>query len=293
MANLLGTGPVAITTATGAHLTIPLSALTYDGSAITFTGWPPAGSPIDTAANKTAAKNWVGYLFGQGELIADTPGGTALPGPAFLVEATEPGFLGNGIAFTISDVGAPANPPAVTTMTLEVTVVNDYPGLTPATIANTIGTTAGGGSKPGLVHVVPGTIQMPDATPSPIAFVAIPGAPPQPLQASVPGSGGTAFVLEAPPDGGAGKFEATVTLPATPDGTFDLNITWHKKATDTLANLPGLFAYVVKITAPPGGFAVPAVDSSTHIATILFNGGTDPANVTSPAKPAGATVLSV
>ena len=199
MASVLGTGPVAITTAKKAqHLTISLGALTSDGSSIGLAGWPRTGSPEDTPDVKNAAIAWANYLLAQGTLRTDT----SPPGPAFLVAAVHPGTNGNTITLVLSNV---TKSPSATTLDIAVTVRDTYAGLSLATIADTIGTAVDGGSKPGLIHLasVPPLAKMPDdakiASFNPAGTV---------VQADVKGDGGTAFLLEAPGDGGgASQFD--------------------------------------------------------------------------------------
>src|SRR5262249_50604186 len=152
MANVLGTGPVAITTANAQHRTIPLGALTSDGTSVSLVGWPPAGSPDDTPAIKTAAGAWANYLLAQGTLQTDTATTSAPAGPAFLVAAAHPGTSGNTITLGLSNV-TKRNPPSATTLDIAVTVTDTYAGLSLATIADVIGTAVDGGSKPGLIHL--------------------------------------------------------------------------------------------------------------------------------------------
>lgn len=270
MASLLGTGPVAITTAQGAHLTIPLSALSYDGSAITITGWPPV----------PGAQDWVDYLFAEGQLLPFTPVGKAPPGNAFLVEATHPGLFSNAITLTISNV-KPLNPPNMTTMDILVSVENDYPGLTKASLGEKIGTAAGGGSEPGLIYLSSADppADLPDKSPTPVAMTGTPA------HADIAGGGGTAFTLGGVADIGA-DITYTVEVPAAPVGdAFDLKVVWSKSvANKTLADHAPLFASIIKITAPPGGFGVPKADTYT------LQNGADAGSTPTPAAPGTATI---
>ena len=147
MANVLGSGPVAITTSKGAHAIIPLNLVSYDpatGNAV-ITGWtPPEGITVPAAAA------WATYLLNQEELTVDTSPAAAPtpPGPAFIAEAVHPGKdTHNKITLTFTDVPAAANPPSATSYQLDVTVENTYTGLnalTLDTLADVIGTTVGG-----------------------------------------------------------------------------------------------------------------------------------------------------
>jgi len=275
MASVLGTGPVAITTDNATHLTVPLSALSYDGSVVAIAGWPPAGSPPDALSK---AKDWVAYLFNENELQAYTPVGKAPLGPAFLVEASHPGTSGNTIQLVISAV-VPLNPPNMTTCDIAVTAVDVYTGLTLATLADVIGTTEDGGTMPGLIHLASAAGSMPKAQKVPFSTVA-------PAQAKLAATSGDAFTLEAPGDGGgATQFDVEVTNATATQ--FDLTVTWKKAGTGkTLAEHATAFAYLLKITAPPGGYGVPVAGTYT------LHGGTNPSSTPAPASPATETIPS-
>ena len=283
MASVQGTGPVAITSAKGAHLTVPLSAIQYDGKNVTIIWTPPDGD----MANKDRAKYWATYLLGEGELQVHTAPATAPAGPAFLIEATHPGLFSNQITVSIANV-TKLNPPDMSTMNMTVSVENDYSGLTLATLGSTIGTSEGGGSEPGLIFL--SSADPPTDKPvKSAAPVAMSGAP---VHADMASSGGTAFTLGGVADIGAGT-TFTVEVPADPVGdAFKLKVVWSKTVTGkTLAEHATSFASIVKITPPPSGiFGIPAVDPVTHSATIPIAGGADPGSTPTPAVPAKATV---
>ena len=274
---VIGDGPVAITTKDGAHMTIPLGALSLDSNNQIVVGtWPPYSDLGSDPAFKASVDGWLKFLVGQGELKPATSGAKAPAGPAFLVEATHVGATGNDIKLKISHVN-PQVPPDTTTLDLEVSVVNTYTGLTLATIADTIGTSDGGGSKPGLVFLAapaPPLAHMPDA-----GVVHMTGLPPH---ADVMSGTDLAFTLGARPDGGGGTFDVEVTV-HLPD-TFDLKVTWTKPiANKTLLQHAAQFAYIVNIIKPPGGFGVP------DEVTVTLSDGANPGTVSVPPKPAKAS----
>jgi hypothetical protein len=279
MASVQGTGPVAITTAKGAHLTIPLSALTYSQGAITISGWTAPDS--DT---QTAAQNWASYLLGQSDLAPAPSPTTAPAGPAFLLEATHPGLLSSQISVAISGVTA-ANPPDASTIDMTVSVTNAYSGLTLATLGSTIGTSEGGGSQPGLVFLSSADppSDLPVGSASAVEFS---GDPPKAVIAC---GNGTQFTLTGVADIGTGT-TFTVEVPAPVAGKFELDVVWSLAVTDKKpSELPALFQSVVKITAPSAGFGVPK-----ELTYPLTNGADpDPTAIPpTPAVPAKATVPS-
>jgi hypothetical protein len=283
MANVLGTGPVAVTTSNGAHAIIPLNLVTYDpatGNAV-ITGWtPPAGITVQKATD------WATYLLKEEEFRADTApaAAPAPPGPAFLAEAVHPGREShNKITLTVTNAPAPANPPSATSYQLDVTVENTYTGLTQATLADVIGTAVDGGSMPGLVHLVAPPTLMPDDNQT-VNF-----STSTPARATLVGAGpADAFVLEAPGDGGgATQFNAVVSGVA--GSAFDLKITWKKSNTGTAASHATAFAYVLNISKPAGGdYRAPPAGTNSYALT----GGGDPGSTPIAATPPKATIPS-
>jgi hypothetical protein len=283
MASVLGTGPLAVTTSTGAHAIIPLNLVSYDpasGNAV-ITGWtPPAGITVQKATD------WATYLLNEEELIVDRAPVVAPtpPGPAFLAEAVHPGNEAhNTITLTFTSVPAASNPPSATSYQLEVTVENTYSGLELATLADVIGTAVGGGSKPGLVHLVtppaPPPAKLPD---SQTVLFAHTGAVMQAALAT--GS----FTLEAPGDGG-GATTFNVQVSNVADPKFDLKVTWKKSNTGTAASHATAFAYVLNISKPAGGdYGAPPAGTHSYPLT----GGGDPGSTPVAATPPKATIPS-
>jgi hypothetical protein len=233
MASVLGNGPLGFTTSNGAHVIVPLGAISFDAKQIVIdNGWaPPSGM---TAKD---AKDWASYLLDQGELAIDAASVTAPtpPGPAFLVAAVHPGDTSHSaITLTVANANpVPANPPSTTSYKLDVVFESTYSGLTLETIAEVIGTSVDGGSQPGLVHLgsppASPLSRMPDDAQT-VDFVQD-GAV---RHAKFVGTGNDAFLLEAPGDGGgAALFNAVVTV--TSPTSFDLKVTWQKSNTGNTA----------------------------------------------------------
>jgi hypothetical protein len=276
----IGAGPVALTSDNGAHLTIPLSALTFENGAIKISGWPPydhAPNDPDGTAFKQLVTDWLGYLVGQQLLKPDTSGAAAPAGPAFLVEAQHAGANGNDIALAISNVN-PQVPPSTTTFDLTVDVTDTYKDLTLATIADIIGTSVDGGSKPGLVFL--DTSVAPSGKMPAAATVSLTGSP---LRAQFADANNQpAVTLGAPGDGGGGTFSAQITVTAA--DKFDLKVTWSKTlANKTIADHTVAFQYVVKLSKPLGDYGVPKAE------TITLSGGADPTTATVPPTAATAS----
>src|SRR5262249_22120823 len=91
---VIGTGPVAFTTAANKHITIPLGALSLDDGAIMISGWTP---PKDT---QQKVEDWLKYLLQQNLLTA----AAVAVRPAFDIEAKHPGASGNTISIKITKV---------------------------------------------------------------------------------------------------------------------------------------------------------------------------------------------
>lgn len=278
--SVLGSGPVAITSADGSHLTVPLNALKYDGGAVTVSNWPPPPK-VDHGENALAAA-WATYMVNQGELSPDNSV-PLLSGPAFYVEAVVPGSLGDSITLTISNV-KPATPAAMTTLDLDVDITDIYLLQTTAGLKGTIGIAPGGGSEPGLVYAIDGSSPLSDLPKK--ATASMKGTPSQAVFKDAGGT--TVLTLAAPSDGGADIFDASIdgVTPLPAPGTFTLSTHWKKTvAGKTLADMAVAFAAVIKITAPPGDFGIPVEIPATPL-----KNGIDAGVAPVAAQPATLTV---
>lgn len=271
---VIGTGPVAFTTAENKHITIPLGALSLDDGAIKISGWtPPKGT------QQAKVEDWLKYLLQQNLL---TPAAVAV-GPAFDIEAKHPGASGNTISIKITKV-TKKDPLGDSLLDVAASFETVYTDLTVVNLVATLGTTEDGGTKPGLVFVVAPVAPQPTM---PADFTGpVAGAAPPKVDIPDKADGTkTAFTLQAPGNGGTPK-EFKVAVAATAAAKFNLTVTWKKTLTDVkLSDLDAQLGYIVKITPPAGGFkTLPALSE------IKLLGGKDPSAIP-PAK-AKATVRS-
>jgi hypothetical protein len=262
---VIGTGPIAFTI-NGAHLTIPLGALSLVNGSIAAGAWPPYAAA--DAAGKAAIDTWLGYLLKQQELTAAA---VAPPGPSFTLKAANPGSSGDAITVKITHVTV-GDPKSDTEIDAEVSVTNVYADLKPETIADILGTAPGAGSHPGLVYVK--SIASPPTMPGDLATTAL-GNPPS-VDVKDAAAAATSFTLAAPGDGGhPDTFDAKIDVNAAKTA-FTLTINWKKtKATVKLSGFNAEFGYVVACLPPPGGFS-----SDPVVGTIKLSGGTDPSTST-------------
>jgi len=272
---VLGSAPVDITDAsTGRLFSIPLSSLYFDGSTgqIKADHWPEYGS--GSGSFKKAVDGWLAYLVKQSLLVSGT---APPPQPAFSIKARDTGSTGNFVTVDFENITVDKNTPGNTTADVIVTETDNYTGLNAATVGNVIGTSAGGGSRPGLVFVASNNPTLPGAASGGKLQSAGAG---KPFQFDF----GGAFTVQAKHD----EAEAVNTQVDVKDidtnaKTFTLTAVWQKKALGVkLSDLGTKFAYEIVVTPPAGGFAPPASGPVT------LTGGSDAI----AAAPAQATVVS-
>jgi hypothetical protein len=263
-------GPIGFN-ANGHQYEIPLSALSFDsaGGAPKATGWGPYKAGTNTF--KDAVDNWLASLYTGGFL---TPAKQPAPVPAMDITAVQPGANGNTIKVTISNVHETT--PNNFLFDAVVTEKDVYTGLDVGTIAGVIGTSSGGGTRPGLVFVTLGTGQPKGGT---YTLSGTPAKVDIPNHDTTPA---TAFTLTARTGGVAALFTVTLTEPDA-QNKFDLTVEWSKPDTNlTPATMATSFNYEINVAAPSGGsLGVPAAGSTT------LSGG---ANQTG-AIPAKATLI--
>lgn len=258
-------GPLEFTDG-GEQFVIPLSALYFDSG----TNQLKTDSPL-YAKHKATIDAWLSYLQDNGTV---TPAPQPPPAAAMVIAAADSGSSGNDISIAFANVRVDPNTHD-TIFDATLTQTDTYPGLTPDTVKDVIGTSAGGGSRPGLVFVSSG------------------GAPTQPANGSTPltggppftadlsdGVGGTAFSVRSKSDD-ADAADTTVTISAAADpgdpGTFTLTATWTKQVTGIqAADLETSFAYEITVVAPPAGQLLPPSPG-----TVALRGGSD---LTGPSK---------
>jgi hypothetical protein len=272
---VLGSAPIDITDpATGRQYSIPLRSLYFDGSTgqIKADHWPEygAGSP----GFKSAVDGWLGYLVKQSLLVSGT---APPPQPAFSIKARDTGSTGNFVTVKFESIVVDKNTPGNTTADVTVTETDTYTGLTAATVGNVIGTSAGGGSQPGLVFVASNNPTLPGAASGGKLQSAGVG---KPFQFDF----GGAFTVQAKRDDPeAANTQVDVKDIDTNAKTFTLTAVWQKKASGVkLSDLNTKFGYEIVVTAPAGGFAPPAQG------TVTLTGGSD----AMAAAAAQATVVS-
>jgi hypothetical protein len=265
---VLANGPVAYTDSTGAQVEISLSALSFGtNGSLTLSGWPPFGNY--SAGEQKVITGWLNALISSGFL---KPSPDQPPRPAMLLQAADAGAAGNNISVAVSAVVANADP-SQTTFTVMVTETDAYTGLSAATIAGVLGTDQkpldGSGPKPGLVHVVNGSVVpagIPDMTKSPYSFPTPPANKNSQVNV-VDTTPATIFTLEAKKPGKDGK-QITATLSNLNGKVFDMQVTFTKQVTGvTILNAAQKLAdlgYEIGTTAPGGGaFSVPAAKTTT------------------------------
>ncbi|HEY6390954.1 MAG TPA: hypothetical protein VIX89_06740 [Bryobacteraceae bacterium] len=241
---------------TGKQVSIPLSAVYFDGSAVKAEG--------DIYNQyKAAADDWLKYLASTGLLVADA---TPPAQPAMVISAASPGRNGNHIQITFSNFTPDANP-ANTTFNVLVAETDTYTGLTLATIQQVLGSVAGGGTDPGLVFV-PGAT--PAVMPGVVTDLPLMG---DPATVKLPdGHGGDSFSVTAKgtgPDGALTK--VTIKDPNTGAGTFTLIANWSKpKSAIKVADIQTNFAYEIAVAAPATGTLLPPAPG-----TVTLSGGAD------------------
>jgi hypothetical protein len=269
----LSTGPVSFLDANSNQQQIPLSAISFGPNG------PDASSWSNYAPNSLLINQLLQQLVAQGLL---TPGTQSAPSAALSITANEAGTTGNVIQVTISNVNTSAG-----TMTVTVSATEVYPGLTPATLADTLGTSPG--TANGLVYLQSANPQQPglysqNTSVGPDYTYPVPDAPP---------ATGTAFTLAAVDTGGtadAANISVSVVPDPNPATTFTVTASWTKSVNNLTpamltpaAPSPPPFGLLVTFTAPAGG-ALPAPG------TVTLQGGATASST--PAAFAAATFLS-
>lgn len=260
----------------GAQLSLPVTALVFDDDGkLRVSGWEPydTGKP----ALRTAVDAWLKRLRESGALQRAPK---AAPRPAMLAVALTPGAKGVSVALEITKVDA-KTPAGDSLVDATATETNRIEGLTPAKLAETIGTAAGGGTRPGLVFLSsPGTPDLPKAGSYPQ------GAPAAKIAIRKHAGSGNAFALEGRGDAAAAALTKVeiADVNAAAD-TFTLVVRWEKAVkAKKLSDLAAEFAQVVKLSAPDGGLRAPAVGK------VQLAGGSDAVSLA--ARPAAAVILS-
>lgn len=268
-----GNGPLEFTNANGKQISIPLSALYFDGS-----GTLQVDTTWATATGLKPSKGVLGYAQSEG-LIA--PASAPPPFAAMVINAADQGTGGNNIVVGISDI-APATDPTQTTFSITVTETDVYAGLTVANIESTLGSSTVSGSSlipvvtgtsPGLVQVEAGSVDT-SGFPNSVTNASLQG---DPAELAVDGDGSPAVVFtllakKAGTDGATTLIDIssdTTSPPGPGNPTFTLTATWSKMVNDvtieTLAStIQSEFGYEITVSLPgSGAYSVPAAASTT------------------------------
>lgn len=284
---VLGSGPIDISVG-GKQYSFPLSAFYFDdkGAIQINSSFLPA---VPDSNLNNALPLWLNYLVNQALL---SPGQTPTPQPAFSIQALDPGSTGNFISVKLANVNA-AKPVPNSTVDITVTETDTYSGLTLDTLDKVIGTSSGGGSRPGLVFLAS---KIPKNTPLPAGPVPIsptsttPPANPGDSYQFTFGVSPNTFSLQAKHPGVEGQFTTVTITKIEADGkTFTMVAEWKKpqqtgvKLSDLADSTKTPFAYELVITPPSGGFTV-----APAAGTITLAGGID----AQPSANAQATVPS-
>ncbi|MFZ0304745.1 MAG: hypothetical protein WAL75_18780 [Terracidiphilus sp.] len=289
MTQVTGNGPLEFTNANGKQISIPLSALYFDGN-----GTLQVDTTWATATGLMPNTGVLGYAQSEGLI---TPAPAPPPFASMIIKAADQGAGGNNIVVAIGDI-SPATDPTQTTFSITVTETDVYPGLTAATIESTLGssTVSGStlvpvktGSSPGLVQVESGSVDtsgFPNTTDGSLS-----GDPAELVVENNDGSPAVVFTLlakKAGADGATTQVDIspdTDSPPSSSDSTFTLTATWSRMINDvtlgTLASsIQSQFGYEITVSLPgSGAYSVPAASSST------LSGGT-------PGTSASATLFT-
>lgn len=244
---ILSAGPVRFTNSTtGQFNLLPLLDFSYDSSGAI------QGSGAVYLANKKALDAWLNEMASDGVIQPNT---NPPPNSAMTITAQQSGSTGNDIVITFANPRPDPSTPTNTIYNVTLEEVDTYQ-LTLADLESVLGTTPGGGSQPGLVHVVA------NASPG------LPKAGSWPLALS----GGVyefkllqaddtteAFTVEARGAGGDGgqHIKVEVQSPNVSQGSFTLLVSFKKSVTistpgDLTKDLEGV-GYVVKAAELGGG----------------------------------------
>jgi hypothetical protein len=269
--------PIAFSSVDGMYFLIPLNGVYFDpAGTLKADRWPLY------ATHQAIVDPLLAELQRTGVLV---PGPETPRKPAFKATAKTPGSTGVAVAIEIANVTPNTATPPASTADVKVTETDTYTAIPVDKLVETIGTTANGGKRPGLVFI---SSAPPLFLPAAGTYAMAAAAPGGPATVDVPkhGGGGNAFSLQTRdggPDAPVVSIEIKDVKPA--DNTFTLIAKWQKsQAGVALTGLGATFAYVIEVAAPDGGFRAPSEGTTT------LSGGSDPVSV-DPVK-ASAVILT-
>jgi hypothetical protein len=277
---VLGNGPISFfNTATRGQVSIPLSALIFDGGKLTIS--QDAGRADLTALLGSGLSTWLDYQVSQG-FVSPAPSTPAAQ--ALVFKAADAGVTGNDVTVAIAySSGTPKK------YTATATKIDRYTGLTKDNIVSILGMGAKVGSQPGLVQVKDQPLSTLTLAPNPTVSGPAPaGDVGKQAGFTVTFSAGNTLTFLASKAGVEGN-DISITVSDVVGATFSLTATWTKAtaAIDTTVPTPAtafdVLGYVLKVSAPPSGtLGLPQAGLYT------LSGGADAA----PAATATATALT-
>ena len=262
--DVVGATPISITGSTGGQRIVPLSALQFSGSAVQV---KQTWASTFTAAETTALLAVATARVASGELRKPP---MPLPTPALVVTAAVPGSESNGIAVHVTPDTTDTTP-ASTPIGISVTELDTYAGLATAEAAAAAIGTDKAPTTPvdpplgtGLVRVKSGSVATGSKKlPVDVAEVALTAA-----GLDVKDSDGNVlFTLLPRPGYNATKGPTVQVRQDTPGTSFTVSAAYDSaKETATLPTitiqtldpLPPPVKYLVTVSAPASGAAVPA-----------------------------------
>ncbi len=258
--DVVGATPISITGSTGGQRVVPLSALQFSDSAVQV---KPTWASTFTAAETTALLAVAAARVASGELRKPP---VPLATPALVVTAAVPGPESSGIAVHMTPDPTSQSIP----IGISVTELDTYAGLaTAAAAAAAIGAdkAPAPGDPPlgtGLVQVKSGSVDNASKKlPVEVAKVALAAAG---LDVK-DGDGNVLFTLLPRPGYNATKGLTIQVKPDTPSNSFTVSASYDSAKESTslpaitiqsLDPLPAQVAYLITVSAPASGAAVPA-----------------------------------
>jgi hypothetical protein len=258
----LANGPIELTSPLGQLEQIPIAALYFDSTNHLKADQWPAYAAL-SSAEKDSLNAWLGYLVDEGVIrqAAQPP-----PVAAMVITAKDAGSQSNNITIEFSNVSG-------SNFDAKLTETDVYSGLTPATVKSVIGSTAHGGTEPGLVYVSSaGTPTMP----ANLAATALSGSTHK-LDVKESNGTTTAFTVKGKSnvaDADLTKVSITdVGNTSNPPDTFTLTAVWTKTVTGVTANHladSDKLGYEINVGGPPAGTLAAPAPGAVHL-----RGGSD------------------
>jgi hypothetical protein len=270
-ATALGEGLIVYLDESKKQVSIPLSALYFEGTQLltTLSSQPSATSALGM---------WLAYLVAQGRIY---PGPAPAPPDAAVLTAAGPGAQGNHITVVVA---TSATAGAVDIIATEIDTYTNIAVSDLVTLLGAPGTTATPGTQPGMLRAqIPNTPPAPAVPSTAQGNAAVGGMPAWRIVGPTTTATDAAFVLVAS-RAGADAAGATMTIAVSAGsaaGKMNLTATWTNTVlavapgdVATLANKLAPLAFVVTVTQPivngaAGPYQLP------RSGTYVLSGGTD------------------